>query len=44
MIDSLLMAVHAFVNRVSMSFSVDETLYKSLLIFGRHHIYFWLLL
>ena len=26
MIDSLLMAVHAFVNRVSMSFSVDETL------------------
>ena len=26
MIDSLLMAVHAFVNRVSMSISVDETL------------------
>ena len=25
MIDSLLMAVHAFVNSVSMSFSVDET-------------------
>ena len=29
MIDSLLIAVHAFVSRVSMSFSVDETLHKN---------------
>ena len=27
MTDSLSIAVHAFVNRVSMSFSVDETLF-----------------
>ena len=29
MIESLSIAVHAFVNRVSMSFSVDETLLPS---------------
>ena len=29
MIESLSIAVHAFVSRVSMSFSVDETLFDS---------------